>query len=437
MPPTVLLTDTTRWPVAARLAINLSKAGIDVSAACLTRGHPLLNTRTVRQIFAYSPIRPVSSLIAAIEATNPQLIIPCDDRAVRHLHELHAHARDLGRSGSSIAALVEHSLGPPESYPIVSARYDLLTVAREEGLRVPEMKLVRAVDDLKSWRTDHAFPWVLKADGTFGGRGVRIADTLEHAEQSFSKLTGMFGIGRGLKRLVVNRDPFWLRPWWEGWRPPVIAQSYIHGRPANCAVVCWEGKVLAGIGVDVVSTSGWADPATVVRVVERPEMMHAAERIASRLKLSGFFGLDFMIEEGTGSAYLIEMNPRCTPLCHLQLGKGHDMIGALWAQLSGNPPGDMRRITQNDMIAYFPQAWLSKSEFLSSCFQDAPWEEPGLIEELLSPWPERTRFSRAFNWGFVNADRTAHSLRTLFSKARPIGTAWSGKEATTPRNYDV
>ena len=35
--------------------------------------------------------------------------------------------------------------------------------------------------------------------------------------------------------------------------------------------------------------------ATVVRLTERPEMLLAAKRIARRLGLSGFFGLDFML----------------------------------------------------------------------------------------------------------------------------------------------
>jgi predicted ATP-grasp superfamily ATP-dependent carboligase len=54
-------------------------------------------------------------------------------------------------------------------------------------------------------------------------------------------------------------------------------------------------------------------------------MMFAAERLAHRLDLSGFFGLDFMIEDNTETTYPIEMNPRCTQFCHLQLGKGRDI----------------------------------------------------------------------------------------------------------------
>jgi hypothetical protein len=396
-PPTVLLTDTNRWATPTRLAIGLSRAGCIVSAVCSPQGHPLSKTRVVRETFPYSGLRPLESLTAAIEATNPQIILPCDDRGVEHLHELHGRATRLGASGIDLARLIERSLGPPESYPIVSARYDLLRLAREEGLRVPDTSPINSMQDLQSWRESHPLPWALKADGTFGGRGVRIAKTPKQAEEFFSEITRMFGARRAIKRLVLNRDAFWLRPWWHNARPAVVAQAYVQGHPANCGVVCWQGKVLAGIGVEVVSAEGLTGPASVVRVVDNAEMMLAAERIAKRLGLSGFFGLDFIIEDATGYAYLIEMNPRCTPLCHLQLGKGRDMVSALYAQLMGQPIRETPAVTKNDLIAYFPQAWTCASEYLKSSFHDVPKGEPDLLDELLQPWPDRSLMYRIGN----------------------------------------
>jgi ATP-grasp domain len=398
MNPKVLLTDTNRMPEAARLAIGLAKTGCDVSVVC-PGGHPLLKARSLRQAHHYSGFRPLKSLQAAIQAAEPHIIIPCDDRGVRHLHELYFRALRLGESGRDLTVLIERSLGSPEGYPIVLSRYSLLTIAQELELRVPGTSPVRTVEDLQSWRSGQRFPCVLKADGTFGGRGVRIAHTSEQAAQFFSEITELYATKPALKRLIVNRDAFWLRPWRSRYRPAVIVQSHIQGRPANCAVVCWEGRVLAGIAVEVLSSQGITGPATVVRVVENFEMMQAAERIARRLGLSGFFGLDFVIEQGTGAAYLIEMNPRCTPLCHLQLGKGRDLVGALWSQLSGQPFREAPAVTENDRIAYFPQAWSSKSELLQSCFQDIPRDEPDLAQELLHPWPSRSLLFRLASKG--------------------------------------
>lgn len=396
--PTVLITDTTRYSCAPRLAVGLAKAGINVSAVCPIPNHPLLKVRGIREALLYDGLHPLKSLLSAIEVTKPQLIIPCDDRGVQHLHELHAHFEALGKRGNGVSALIEQSLGPPENYAIVSKRYDLLNLAREEGFPVPEMGLVGTIEDLKLWGACQKFPWVLKADGTSGGRGVRIVHTIDEAERLLTKMTRAVGVTRALKRLIVNRDAFWLRPWWNGSKPTVIVQSYIRGRPANCAFVCWKGKVLAGLGVEVVSTRGLTGPATIVRLVDNDSMMRCADRIASRLGLSGFYGLDFVIADATGVAYLIEMNPRCTPLCHVQLGRRSNLIRELCAQLSGQPWRETEPGMSNDMIAYFPQAWQDESEFLGSSFQDIPWEEPELIQELLQPWPDRSLLVRTFNY---------------------------------------
>src|SRR5262245_41796156 len=125
-------------------------------------------------------------------------------------------------------------------------------------------------------------------------------------------------------------------------------------------------------------------------------MMVAAEKLARRLRLSGFFGLDFIIEKTSRKPYLIEMNPRCTPLCHLRLGKGKDMPAAMWARLSGQPVKEAPPDTACDIIGYFPQPLNGKNVLLESNFLDAPKNEPELANELLNPWPDRTLSFRAY-----------------------------------------
>lgn len=390
----VLLTDTNRWALAARLAVGLSEVGCDIAALCPMPNHPLLKTRAVRKTYHYSGLRPIASLTEAIERFNPDIVVPSCDRGVRHLHELYARSRKIDGK-RKIAELIERSLGDPRSYPIVSSRYELLSLARDLGVRVPRTSRANHPEELTSWQSQESFPWVLKADGTWGGGGVKVIEAPGQVEDFFTQLDRMFRLRRAFKRLTVNRDAFWLRPWWNRPEPQVIAQSYIYGRPANCAVVCWNGRVLAGFGVEVVNSEGLTGPASVVRVVDNQEMMSAAEKIASRLSLSGFFGLDFMIEEKSGHAYLIEMNPRVTPLCHLRLGEGRDMVNALWAELSGQPAQEAMPDTENELIAYFPET--HETELPQACFLDVPRGEPELMQELLNPWPNRTLLYRMVN----------------------------------------
>ena len=395
--PRILLTDTTRYAEATRLAMGFREAGCIVSAIHPRPGHPLEKAEVLSQSFSYHPWRPVEALAAAIDAAAPDLVIPCDDRGRRHLNQLHAAAPSL-KNGGPIARLLERSLGPGEGYAVVASRFDLLRLARQEGLRTAETQVVRTTEDLEQFTAVHGFPVVLKADGTWGGVGVKIARTDQQARKALRLLSRPRATKRALRQFVVKRDAFALPAWWNGVATSITAQSYIEGRPANCAVVCWEGKVLAGIAVEAVCTQDETGPATIVRVIDSPEMMLAAERIAGRLRLSGFFGLDFMMDS-SDAAYLIEMNARCTPLCHLRLGQGRDMIGALWAQVTGDSSRPAKSVTQNEMIAYFPLAWMIPNPLREESFQDIPENAPALVQELLHPWPERSLLSRAVQKG--------------------------------------
>lgn len=398
--PRILLTDTNRWPVTPRLAIAFSRSGCDVAALCPMPGHPVLKTRVLKQAFAYSGFRPVDSLRSAIKEFQPDIVVPACDRGIQHLHELHASARSKGSEANGIGALIERSLGAAESFPVVSSRFELLRVAKMEGIPVPN---VLATDDFLKLGINGTKCAVIKADGTWGGRGVRLAQSAKDAQRTFEELGLRAGYFELAKRMLLNRDRGWVFFDWKNSNRQVIAQQFIEGRPANCAVACWNGNVLAGISVEVVLAHGARGPAIVVQVVEGPAMMSAAEKIARRLNLSGFFGLDFMIEEATGETYLIEMNPRCTPPCPLPLGKGRDLVSAIVAQLTGNPITARELITDKNRIAYFPQGrGIPSVELLAETdapYLDVPVGEQPLIHELIHPWSERSILGRLLDQG--------------------------------------
>lgn len=57
-----LLTDTNRWALSARLAMNFAEMGCEVAAICPTPGHALSKVNTVQQLFRYSGLRPYASV---------------------------------------------------------------------------------------------------------------------------------------------------------------------------------------------------------------------------------------------------------------------------------------------------------------------------------------------------------------------------------------
>jgi hypothetical protein len=334
----------------------LHRAGCMVDAVC-PQGHPLRKTRAVQRAYAYYGLSPRRSLARALADSQPDLIVSGDDLATRHLHNL--YAAEKRRGNASLGALIERSFGDPGSFPVVSARAAFMDLAAKEGVRVPATAVVRNLDELKAWIARAGLPAALKADGTSGGDGVRIVRTLAEAERAFAKLHAPPLLARALKRALLDDDNTLLWPSLARQRPVVNAQAFIAGSEATSALFCWQGSVLASLHFEVINKASSAGHATVLRLIENPEMQAAAEATTRRLRLSGIYGLDFMIESETGNAYLIEINPRATQVCHLRLGPGRDLPAALHAALCAQSAA-------------------------ANAYHDIPWEEPELVQDCVS-----------------------------------------------------
>jgi len=378
--PTVLVAATTLWFPTARMSMSLAEAGFDVAAVCPPR-HPLSRTNAVQRIYLYRGLAPLLSLRRAICDAAPDLIVPGDDLATRHLHHLYQSERKRGQKGAEICALIERSFGSPESFAIVYERARFMTIAQEEGVRTPKSTAIANFDELRRWTSEMGFPVVLKSDGSSGGQGVRIAPTMADAERAFRTLQAPPLLARAAKRAVMDRDRTLVWPSLLRRRHSLNAQTFVDGREATSTIACWNGAVLAGLHFEVIQKRYAAGPATVVRFIENAEMSNAVEKIARRLNLSGFHGFDFMLESDTGRAYLVEINPRTTQVGHLTLGANRDLPAALYAAVSGSPVRLARKLTEKDVICLFPQEWMRDpaSPFLKSGYHDVPWEEPDLM----------------------------------------------------------
>ena len=388
--PRILLAATLRWPLAARLAIAFRRLGCPVQAWC-PAGHPLEKTQAVERIHSRGALAPLRSLAAAIRAAAPDFIIPCDDDAAIHLHHLHERSHGAGATAAAVRRLIERSLGTPASCSLAAARGELMRLALAEGVRVPESARLSSTADLDDWGARSGYPAVLKIDRSWGGLGVAVVRDIEQAPAAFRIATHPTMI-RALSHLILRRDPTHLLRRLSGARPAVTVQKFIAGRPANRAVACWQGEVLAGISVVALQTQSPTGPATVVQVIENDEMSEAARRLVRALGLSGFCGLDFVIEAATGAAYLIEVNPRATPISYLALGAGQDLTAALQARLRGKPVPQKASAIHGDTIAMFPGEWRRDplSPYLRTAFHDVPWAEMGLVRDCVEPpWDER------------------------------------------------
>ena len=227
------------------------------------------------------------------------------------------------------------SLGSPEMFAVTEGRYGLLVLARQRGIPVPDTAVINSVSDLAAWHKEHPLPWVLKSDGSWAGMGVRVVTSLSDAVDAFKEMSSPVRAGKVIGQALFEWDFFWLRPWFKAERCIISAQQHIAGNAANCALACWEGEVLASVAVEVVVTRSNNGPASVVRVIDGNEMVEAARQVVRACHMTGLVGFDFVLEAGTGTAFMVEMNPRAVPLCHIPLGPGRDLVQAMLEQITG------------------------------------------------------------------------------------------------------
>jgi hypothetical protein len=415
--PSILLAAALWWPSSTRLAIRFLQYGCRVFAIC-PKGHFLRHVRGLETIFPYRALNSLASLELAIRQTMPDIVIPCDDRVVWQLHELHRTKPDL-------RLLIEASLGAADGFERVEHRDLLLATARELGIRIPGTKRITSEEEVHNWFAQGARAAVLKLDGTWSGEGVAIARSEQEARDAFRRFSRPAGMGVAIKRLVVNRDPLSLWSRSRQSQPEIILQQLIEGQPANSMVACWKGEVLAMVSVEVLASQGATGAGFLVRLIECDEMTRAAHLLADRLQLSGFVGLDFQIDRQSGRPYLIEMNPRCTQLGHLPMPSGGDLAGALCTKLGCENCATNDVSLGGQVVAFFPQAEMlsSNNPLPGPMYNDVPQDQPELVRELVRPiWPERQWVSRIFHLFYPS--RRAEPVEFYFDPSQRVVGGW-------------
>jgi glutathione synthase/RimK-type ligase-like ATP-grasp enzyme len=379
--PHILLATTGQLPSTARLAMELHAAGARVSLIAPSN-HPGRALDFIFKRLTYRAVAPRGSLEAALLRLQPDMVIPCDERTVRDLHAIWRQTPHR-----PIKSLIEKSTAPAASFQTITSRAALLALAQEHGVRVPPSMPLRDVKDLERWTAQNEAPFVLKADGSWAGFGVRIISNASAAGDAYQRMTRRASGRLAVRESLLEGNHFFIRSWLRRERPAMSVQGYVDGWPANIGVTCWQGEVLAAVCAESVSTTSATGPSTVARIIQNPEMLDTAQRVVRALGLSGMIGFDFMIEAATGAAYLIEMNPRNTPICAVRLGPGRDLAEALVARIAERPTRERPPRTERDIVVFFPDTWRDDpaNHFLHSGYHDVPWEQPELVRVLMKP----------------------------------------------------
>jgi ATP-grasp domain len=378
--PKLLLVAMQRYLLCSQLALAFERIGFEVEVGC-DRENPVRLLRNVPPRHDLGILSPLSlglwgaeiNVRRAIDRAKPDLVVPCDDQAARILRRIGAS------SDGSTKQLIESSLGPVSVYPLLDSRSEQIKLARSIGVPVPHSMDVSEALSLAEAAAEVGLPAFLKRDGTWGGEGVVKVGTKEELGLAWVRMSHAHTVGTAFASARCD-----------GWRqslarirrkrPTIQLQAAVTGRPANRAVLCKDGEVLAGISVLAVETASQTGPASVVRVIESDEMERIAARLAGHLKANGFLGFDFIVTN-EGEVFLLEINARPTPSALLPVAGLPDLLELLFESTAGWR-GCARDPIPAHLIALFPH---HGSRYLGEAYHYLPHDEPQLIASAPTP----------------------------------------------------
>ncbi len=315
--------------------MRFASYGARVCAICPAESR-LAHTPAIAQRYGFSLTSPLRSLRHAILSSKAEYLLPADDLSVWLLHE-------LAEEYPALRERIERSLGSAARFPVLRSRFQLLSLAHRLGISVPRTDLIAHPDELASWCSVTEQPFVLKKDGTWGGLGVQIVRTASEARAAFGALSKPAPWSERAARWLRNGDGSAFARLRCLGSPEITAQSFVQGVPANSMYACHGGRILGEVQASVVASKGKTGPSLVIQLMDDARISRAGVQLAEALQLSGFFGLDFMLDARTGEPFLLELNPRFTQLGHVAVAGQPDLAGSLWSQWSHRPappPGD-------------------------------------------------------------------------------------------------
>ncbi len=378
---------TQTWLQVTRLAMRFASYGCSIAVICPEESH-LTYAPGVARRFRFHLPSPLRALRHAIAASRPDYLLPTDDLSVWFLHE-------LSHSTPELRALIERSLGKSNFYPVLRSRFRLLSLAHQLGISVPRTELIADVAELDHWCAPGSPGFVLKKDGTWGGLGVQMVQTATEAHDAFFLLARGTAMSERMARWLRNGDQSAFARLHCLSRPEITAQSFVHGVPANSMYACHEGRILGEVQARVVASKGKTGPSLVIQLMNDPRITRAGALLASALGLSGFFGLDFMLDAKTGEPFLIEMNPRSTQLGHIAVAEQTDLAGLLWARWTGEPAPPAGDGSLGSAICFYPEGeqWTERTASFPGCRSDVLPAERELLALLAggNPAPHTLR----------------------------------------------
>ena len=365
----------TQWYGAARMARCLAEAGFAVSLLTPANS-PSEKSRFLTKIGHLAPHATprdwVYAFAAMVKATGPRIVLPCDDMALRLMQALALNPpADMQPAlRLELASLVIESLGAPAHYRASIDKTLISPAAEAIGVRVPAYVVISERGDAERFAQQRGYPVVVKRNHSSAGQGVAICADAAELARALTTLGEPDGLGLG-----------------DAGDGSLLVQAHIRGRTHYHNSVAWKGALLAGQASEQLAAT-LRGPASAVRYYHSPELRAMSATLAKGFEISGVYVPEFVIEDGTGHAYLIEINRRMTHGTHRGAVFGVNLGAALFAAVNGSPSTTRSDLDPGEehFVAHFPLEWVRdpNSRYLREYPVDIPWDEPELVDAIVA-----------------------------------------------------
>lgn len=220
----------------------------------------------------------------------------------------------------------------PENLPVVLPETNALRtclekdraceLARAVGVPVPRQFVVHDLEGLHEAAGTIGFPCVVKPREShypFFGRKALICDSAETLRRSL--------------------------PQWPEGNDALIVQSFSRGRRHNCDLLADDGELLEYFEMAILRTNrhdGTGLSVDLVSVAPTHALREHCRRIMASLRYTGPAMIQFLVDEQTGEARFLEINPRLDAFCGAARFAGCDMpalAAHLYLGKLGRAPG--------------------------------------------------------------------------------------------------
>ena len=217
-----------------------------------------------------------------------------------------------------IKQLTQTTLPDLETIMALHDKAKLAELAAKVGVHTPETFAPNTPEEAREIIAKIDYPVIIKQRQSSGASGMRRLEGRKEIEDWYFHLVS------------INHTSQANLP---------IIQRIIDGKTICTLELANQGDVVGEVLIRTLRSHPREEGSSVFREsIRQPACEDAAAKILNELHFSGLCGFDFVIDNATGTPYLVDGNPRQTPSLNLAYHAGCDMIAAWLDIAAGKTP---------------------------------------------------------------------------------------------------